>query len=265
MKVKTLRKIRAYKADGNNLVPIGGFKKGKTVNARVKQLRKFSNAKFPAVEVIGLKNVSGKVYILLNPKNFSPIHADGVNHDCETSAFKKFRYISADAATALDFGTEESFENDNGDWNNDSEFPAEFNAEGDYEGADGLTDDTYCCAEGDTEEKTIEEIQKMSKKERKKYKRALRLKNKQSKALGKSADAALNKSLAKAAGDTSTPTAGAAAAAPPSGDGKILGLPKVAVIGGGAVALLLVVGVILMATSKKKQSGGGAGAAASAK
>lgn len=265
MKVKTIRKIRAYEAVGEKLVPIGGFKKGRVLFIRAKHPHKFSNAKFPAVQVVGLKGVQGKVYILFNPKNIQQIHrnlkaegADGVNQNCENSAFKR-SYISANADSgSLDFGTDEQFHNAGGYENdNGSEFPADFNADGDYEGADGLTDDPYCCADGDGF-KTVEELQNMSKKELKKYKKALRLHKRQSATQDKAANAALNKSLAGAVAETSTPAAGAAGAAPAAGDGKILGLPKLAVIGGG-IAVVVVIGIaVVLLTGKKKPSGGGA-------
>lgn len=273
MRVKTLRKIRAYEAQGDKLVPVGGFKKSRIIYVRAKHPRTFTNAKFPAVEVTGLKGVQGKVYVLANPKNFMPFHkqlkaegADGVNQNCENSAFKR-NYIAASADSgSLDFGTEEQFQNAGGYENdNGSEFPAEFNADGEYEGADGLTDDPYCCADAEGF-LTPAEISKLSKKELKKYKKSLRIHKMQSKTQGKAADAALNKSLASAVADSSsTPPAGAGGAATPTtGDGKILGLPKVAVIGGGAFLLLVVVGAVVLMSGKKKPSGGG-GAPAPAK
>jgi hypothetical protein len=273
MRVKTNRKIRAYEAQDGKLVPVGGFKKNRVIYVRAKRPKVFVNAKFPAVELIGLKGVQGKVYVLMNPKNIHSSNkqlkaegADGVNQNCENSAFQR-SYIAASADSgSLDFGTDEQFHNAGGyEQDNGSEFPADFNADGEYEGADGLMDDSYCCDEGEGF-LTPAQIAKLSKKELKKYKKSMRIHKMQSKTQGKAADAALNKSLATAVAETgSTAPAAAGAGAPAAtGDGKIMGLPKMAVIGGGVFVALVVVGAIVMLSGKKKPSGGAGAAAAPA-
>lgn len=267
MRIRTIRAIRTYKAEGNKLVPCGGFKAGKFLHVRLKHPEFFENALKPAVQVVGLKGHSEKVYILAHPLNFIPApaprhqNADGQNTDCEGSAFNKIKYISAAATPqpiALDYPTAVMFfESNEGDSN--SEFPADFNADG-KECADGLKDDQYLCVDADGFA-TMDEIRAMSKKERKAYKKALRLSQHQSKVQGKQGDAALNKALAGAVadkGDSATDAGGAA-----KSGAAIGGISPMVLIGGGVVAVLVLGTIVFFAMSgTKKPAGAGAAPAA---
>lgn len=242
MKIITKKNIRAYRQDANGkLIPAGGFVGGKLLAVDDASAKRFSNAEWKGLPLIAQE----QFFILANPENYQVV-ADHFN-DCgckevQASGFGEKIIQAPDNTREFRDDIEFYYGCDAMTWN-------------DWGLTDYLHDDVYYNAEGDP--CTPEKMAKMSRKQRKKCKKAARIEKKQTMNDERRANTEQTRALTQTissggAGGASSPNiASLLKEEPTGGTGDGEGFPLPVLLMGGAFVIGATVLVILFVRSRQ--------------